>query len=68
MEREHHFHSRALRDTRQGLRLTQEDVARAAGITTRQYQRIETGEADPLLSTASAIADALETTIDSLLW
>lgn len=48
-----------LKNARKKAGLTQEEVAKQAGITTRSYQRVEKGEQDPKTSTAILIADAL---------
>ncbi len=54
-------------DRREALDLSQEKVARLAGISLQQMGRIERGVSDPKLSTAKAIADALNLTLDELL-
>ena len=48
-----------LKNARKKAGLTQEEIAKQAGITTRSYQRVEKGEQDPKTSTAILIADAL---------
>lgn len=40
--------------------MTQAQVANAAGILLRQYQRYEQGQREPSLSNARAIAEALD--------
>ena len=48
-----------VREKRKFARLTQEELAKAAGITRFQLIRIENGESKTTRETASAIADAL---------
>lgn len=48
-----------LRLRRLTLGLTQREVARIAGISPEQLSNLETGKADPYLSTVLALADAL---------
>lgn len=55
-----------LRNTRKAKKLTQAELAKAAGITVTSYQRIEYGIQTPSLSTASLIARKLNSTIDEL--
>jgi transcriptional regulator with XRE-family HTH domain len=56
-----------LKHRRKILGLTQAEVAERAGMLQQAYARIETGgRNDPVMSTAESIADALETTLDSL--
>jgi DNA-binding XRE family transcriptional regulator len=58
----------ALRARRERLKLTQQQVADAAGIMREAYARVETGRRpDPQLSTAVAIAHALRCKVDDLL-
>ena len=46
--------------------LTQEDVARQAGIPTRSYQRYEHGEQEPTLSKLVILADVFGVSLDEL--
>jgi len=55
-----------LKAYRKSAKLTQEKVAKLAGITPRNYQRIENGLQDPKTSTALLIAQALNTTVEEL--
>ncbi len=48
------------------LGLSQADLATAAGVDQRQIRRYETGEQQPLLSVAVAIADALKISVGEL--
>lgn len=48
------------------LGLSQADLAAAAGVDQRQIRRYETGEQQPLLSVAVAIADALKISVGEL--
>lgn len=58
----------ALRARRDRLKMTQQDVADAAGIMREAYARVESGaRPDPQLSTAEAIARALRCKVDDLL-
>lgn len=57
-------------DLRKAAGLTQKGLADAAGINIRQIQKIEAGEiqiGNITLKNAKALADALHTSIDSLL-
>jgi transcriptional regulator with XRE-family HTH domain len=47
--------------------VSQEALTRATGVSTRQYQRIENGTADPRLSTLYHIAALLGTTGSELI-
>lgn len=55
-----------LRETRKNNALTQEAMADALGIAYRSYRRYETGEAEPGLFTATAIANYLKVSLDYL--
>lgn len=46
--------------------LSQEDVARRAGITLRTYQYIEHGQREPSVSNAQRIAQILGSTVNEL--
>jgi DNA-binding XRE family transcriptional regulator len=46
--------------------LRQSDLARLAGVSEPQVNRIEAGHSNPRLSTARALAAALSTTVDEL--
>ena len=62
-----------LRDLRLGRRLSQQQVAERAGISTNTYQLFESGRSrrdtdfNPTLDTLLCLADALETTLVELL-
>ncbi len=60
------FSSR-LRSLRDGRGLTQEALARAAGLSTRAVVELEGGRRRPLLETATALARALGCTVDAFL-
>ena len=55
-----------LRELRKENRETQVQVARAVGITGRQYQRFEAGEQKPGLDNLCALADHFGVTLDYL--
>lgn len=55
-----------LREHRERLGLTQLQVARMAGLTERTIRLIEQGVRVPKLSTARAIADALNVSVEQL--
>ena len=55
-----------LKTTRQQLGLTQEELAKKAQITTVSYQRYESGERIPKITTALLIAKALSSTVEEL--
>lgn len=55
-----------LKKLRERNGLTQEDVAARTGISSRQLQKYESGDADPSLDNAGKIAVVLGTTIDYL--
>lgn len=55
-----------LKTTRQQKGLKQWEVAEKARITTRQYQRYESGERVPRADTAKLIAKALNSTVEEL--
>ena len=48
-----------LKSIRESKKLTQTDVANAAGISLDHYQRIEYGQRNPALSIAKKISDCL---------
>lgn len=52
--------------TRQAAGLTQEQVAEAVGVSRQTVAKWESGETSPDLEHASALADALSTTLDGL--
>ncbi|MFB9742078.1 helix-turn-helix transcriptional regulator [Pseudonocardia sulfidoxydans] len=58
--------SDVIRQRRAALGLSQADLARAAGVDTRQIRRYEAGEQQPLLLVAVAIADALHISVEDL--
>lgn len=55
-----------MRERRAALALSQADLAAAVGLDKRQIRRYETGEAQPTLPVAKALAKALEISIDEL--
>lgn len=46
-----------------GIRITQEDIAYQAGISTRYYGNIERGKTTPSIYTCARIANALQMTL-----
>ncbi|KIH50771.1 DNA-binding helix-turn-helix protein [Ancylostoma duodenale] len=52
-----------LKDARTAKNLTQEELARNAGISLRYYNRIEKGESVPSVNVAIQICAALEKTV-----
>lgn len=55
-----------LKNARKKTGLTQAEVAKQAGITTRGYQRYEAGKRVPNAVTAILIAKALNSTVEEL--
>lgn len=55
-----------IRQRRADLGLSQAQLAKAAGVDTRQIRRYETGDQQPLVSVALAIADALGISVSEL--
>lgn len=55
-----------IRQRRQELGMSQAELARAVGIDPRQIRRYESGDQQPLLSVAIAIADALGISVNDL--
>ena len=55
-----------IRERREELGMTQEDLARKAGISRPFLSTVETGAAVPTVAKAVDIAMALETTVDEL--
>ena len=49
-----------------GIKVTQEDIAFNAGISTRQYGKLERGEAMPTLYTLMKIAPTLQLSLSEL--
>ena len=58
--------ARNVKTRRRELRLTQADVAKRMGVTQARIAEIETGNANPRLSTIGRIAKALRTTASQL--
>ena len=58
--------STLLRNVREEKGLTQVQVAKSGGVSTRVYQRYETGECIPNVHTAQLIAQVLNTTVDEI--
>lgn len=56
----------AVRNLRRSAGLRQEDLAHSAGIHFTTLRRIETGKADPTLSTLRRLADALDVKLAEL--
>lgn len=56
-----------LREARQRLELTQEQVGERSGIHTGEISRIEAGKRDPQVSTVERLAKAVELTPGQLL-
>jgi putative transcriptional regulator len=59
-----------MRQTLKQLRIkagkTQKQIAKAAGISERAYQKVETGESIPRVETAISIAKILDSTVEAL--
>lgn len=55
-----------LRDKREQQQKTQAEIADAACISLKSYQRIEKDVQDPKVSTAKLIAKALNSTVEEL--
>ena len=55
-----------IRRRRAELGLSQADLAKAAGVDTRQIRRYEAGQQQPVLSVAVAIAKALGISVSEL--
>ncbi|HEY7607205.1 MAG TPA: helix-turn-helix transcriptional regulator, partial [Actinomycetes bacterium] len=55
-----------IRRRRAELGLSQADLAKAAGVDTRQIRRYEAGEQQPVLKVAAALADALKISMSEL--
>ena len=58
--------SDVIRARRARLKLSQADLAKAAGLNVRQIARYEAGEQQPVLSVAVALADALDVSLNQL--
>ena len=56
-----------LRFVRERWKLTQDDLAKNAGVGVATIRRMEGGKFDPRLSTASKLADALQVRVEWLL-
>lgn len=54
-----HFGTR-LREARERLGLTQEDVAQRSGVHASEISRMEAGKRDPKISTLERLAEAVE--------
>jgi transcriptional regulator with XRE-family HTH domain len=57
----------AIRQRREEMGLTQEDMAYESGISVRHYQKLEAGGTDPRISTLHALAKVLKTTVQRIL-
>jgi transcriptional regulator with XRE-family HTH domain len=58
--------SEVIRRRRTELGMSQADLGAAAGVDARQIRRYESGQSQPVLSVAAAIADALGISINEL--
>jgi transcriptional regulator with XRE-family HTH domain len=58
--------SEVMRSRRAQLRMSQAEVAQAAGLNVRQIARYESGEQQPVLSVAIALAEALDISLNQL--
>lgn len=59
--------SERLKLLREGMNLTQSELAKKTGITARQIQNYEMGTSRPTITSAKKLANALECQIDELL-
>lgn len=66
MEDEHVDMAEVIRQRRADLGLSQAQLAKAAGVDTRQIRRYESGDQQPLVTVALAIADALGISVSEL--
>ena len=58
-----------IRERREELRMTQEELAQKAGVSRQTISSLETGKYENVLvSTLSAIALALDTTVDKIFY
>lgn len=57
-----------LKEARERCGLTQEEVAKKAGISWRAYQNYELGERVPKVDIAIQIARALNTKVEKIFW
>ena len=58
-----------IRERREELQMTQEQLAEKSGVSRQTISSIETGKADNVLvSTLAAIAVALDTTVDKIFY
>lgn len=58
-----------IRERREELRMTQEELAQKAGVSRQTISSLETGKYDNVLvSTLAAIALALDTTVDKIFY
>lgn len=55
-----------IRVARADARMSQEDLAKASGVSIASIQKYESGETCPLLQTAASIAEALGVTVNDL--
>ncbi len=55
-----------IRVARADARMSQEDLAKASGVSIARIQRYESGESCPLLQAAAAMAEALGVTVNDL--
>ena len=58
-----------IKELREAMRMTQEELAQKSGVSRQTISSIETGKADNVLvSTLAAIAVALDTTVDKIFY
>lgn len=57
-----------MRELRQGLGLTQADLARDVGVTRQTISQVESGNYNPTLHLCIAIAQRLGTDLNTLFW
>ena len=55
-----------IRVARADARMSQEDLAKASGVSIASIQKYESGETCPLLQTAASMAEALGVTVNDL--
>lgn len=63
---ERHFLSQQIFFRRRGQQWSQEDLARAAGLTQAQVATLEAGQANPTLRTLAKLATAFSCPVESL--
>jgi transcriptional regulator with XRE-family HTH domain len=63
---ERHFLAQQIFFRREGLQWSQEELARASGLTQSQVATLEAGQANPTLRTLAKLATALSCTVGEL--